>query len=164
MPLRTSLTYGQMDRSPPPTAAELRLRLSAWTRYVYVKNKYASVASMARDLPHNQGSLNDIINGKGTIGLEFAVKLALAGRESLDTLCTRDPEAAWFRSGPPSTSQTPGRAAGEDQVAVHERAIPYAPTSTPREAAPPGGPPAPPKPASPSAARPGSRKTGAGRH
>jgi hypothetical protein len=96
-----------VSRNPAPSAAQLRDRLSAWARYVYAKNRYSSVAAMAKDLGHNQGALNDIINGKGTTGLEFAVKLALAGQESLDTLCLRDPPAEYFRSGPPG-----GTAAG----------------------------------------------------
>ncbi len=102
------VTLRPVARNPAPTASQLRHRLSAWARYVYVKNRYASVSAMAKDLPHNQGALNEIINGKGTTGIEFAVKLALAGQESLDTLCLRDPPPEYFRPGAPGVPIAPG--------------------------------------------------------
>jgi hypothetical protein len=112
-----------VSRIQAPTAARLRERLSAWARYVYAKNKYGSVAAMSKDVGHNQGALNDIINGKGTTGLEFAVKLALAGQESLDTLCLRDPAPEFFRSGPPRASG-PEAATSPPHVASEEPSHP----------------------------------------
>jgi hypothetical protein len=96
---------------------------------VYAKNRYQSVAEMARELPHNQGALNDIMNGKGTTGLEFAIKLALAGRESLDTICLRDPPQQFFRHGAPPPF-TPAELAPQ----IHEPVAPYqASTKPPRK-------------------------------
>lgn len=109
-----------MERIDPPDAAHLRARLSAWARYVFVKNRYETVVAMARDMKHNQGALNDIMHGKGTTGLEFAVKLGLVGRESLDTLCLRDPAPEYFRAGVPR----PGEPQAPPQTASAEMAPP----------------------------------------
>jgi len=128
------LTYEEMDRSSPPTPEQLRARLSAWVRFVFVKNRYDSVAAMARDIPYNQGSLNQIMNGKGTIGLEFAVKLAVAGHESLDTLCLRDPAPEYFRAGPPMVRMPAAYvpATAPPATATHVAETPAAYTATRR--------------------------------
>lgn len=112
-----------MASNRAPEGEQLRRRLSAWARYVYAKNRYPSVASMSRDLDFSQGSLNQIMNGVGSTGLDFAVKLALAGHESLDTLCLREPAAEYFTEGARSSPAPPPPA-------------PRQPASPPRQAKP----------------------------
>lgn len=112
-----------MDRIQAPDTVTLRARLSAWARHVYAKNKYRSVVAMSKEMDYNQGALNQLIAGKGTVGLDFAIKLALVGRESLDTICFRDPGQEYFRPGRPELLPAPAR---EHPVVIHEPAARYA--------------------------------------
>jgi hypothetical protein len=105
-----------MGRIVAPDPVTLRARASGWARFVLSKNRYPSVSAMAKDMGYNQGSLNAIINGKGTVGLDFVIKLALAGQESLDTICLRDPPAAHMQNAD-------GRALAQPHV--HEHQVAY---------------------------------------
>jgi hypothetical protein len=77
---------------------------------------------MAKEMDYNQGSLNQLIGGKGTVGLDFAIKLALVGQESLDTLCLRDPGQEFFRPGRPAI---PADITLKAAVALHEPGARY---------------------------------------
>lgn len=108
-----------MGRNAAPDQVALRARASGWARYIRAKNRYSSVSAMAKDMDYNQGSLNAIINGKGTVGLEFVIKLALVGQESLDTVCLRDPPEAFMRPA--------GATSGAAPSLAHEPSPAYAP-------------------------------------
>lgn len=98
---------------------ELRRRLRAWTRYFRDSNPFPSDRAMARKMEVAPPTLTNILNGKGTPGLDFAVKLARTFREKLDVLVDFDPPTVATPSvqtpgpepaaGPASASSSPAR-------------------------------------------------------
>lgn len=83
-----------------------------------------SQVEMARRMKMTQGHLSAVMNATRTAGLEFAIRLAEIGHESLDLICLEDPSEEFYPPGthPRVETDSPPRPASSSAQPKRRRA------------------------------------------